>query len=46
MVSFFDYDELECKFCRYIGLLPNGNFDVKCPACNSEYFLIGNNDNE
>ena len=39
MASLIDYDELECKFCGHIGLLPNGGFDVECPACCAEYSL-------
>ena len=38
-MSSIDYDELECKFCGHIGLLPNGDFDVECPACDAEYSL-------
>lgn len=38
-MSYIDYDELECKFCGHIGLLPNGDFDVECPACEAEYSL-------
>lgn len=38
-MSLIDYDELKCKFCGNIGLLPNGDFDVECPACNAEYAL-------
>lgn len=40
----FDYDELECKFCGRIGLLPNGGYDVECPNCNAEYSLTEDND--
>lgn len=38
-MSLIDYDELECKFCGHIGLLPNGDFDVECPVCGAEYSL-------
>lgn len=38
-MSLIDYDELECKYCGHIGVLPNGDFDVICPACDSEYSL-------
>lgn len=46
MASLIGYDELECKFCGHIGLLPNGDFDVECPACDAEYSLINDEDNE
>lgn len=38
-MSLIDYDELTCKYCGHIGLLPNGDFDVECPACDAEYSL-------
>ena len=40
MASLIDYEERECDFCGHIGLLPNGDFDVECPACGAEYSLI------
>ncbi|MDE6435875.1 MAG: hypothetical protein K2L07_16850 [Lachnospiraceae bacterium] len=39
-MSLIDYDELECKFCGHIGLLPNGDYNVECPVCDAEYSLI------
>ena len=39
-MSLIDYDEQECKYCGHSGLLPNGDFDVVCPACGEEYSLI------
>lgn len=39
-MSLIDYDELECEYCGHIGLLPNGGYDVICPACDAEYSLI------
>lgn len=45
-MSLIDYDELECKFCGHIGLLPNGGFDVECPACDAEYSLSNEDDEE
>lgn len=41
-----DYDELECKFCGHIGLLPDGDFDVVCPVCDAEYSLIDDSDED
>lgn len=46
MSSLIDYDELKCKFCGHIGLFPNGDFDVECPACGAEYSLTPDDDND
>lgn len=43
-MSLIDYEELECKFCGNIGMLPNGDFDVECPVCDAEYSLIDEDD--
>lgn len=32
----FDYDEMECKVCGHIGLVPNGGYDTMCPECGYE----------
>lgn len=39
MSSLVDYDELECKHCGHIGLLPDGSLNVECPACGAVYSL-------
>lgn len=44
MASLIEYDELECKYCGHLGLLPNGDLDVECPACNAEYSLSEDDD--
>lgn len=46
MASLIDYEDRECKFCGNVGLLPNGDFDVECPACGAEYSLIDEPDDE
>lgn len=43
-MSIIDYDELECKNCGHIGLLPDGDFDVVCPICDYEYSLTEDDD--
>lgn len=45
-MSLIDYDELECKFCGHIGMLPNEGFDVECPVCGQEYPLSDDEDDE
>ena len=45
-MSLIDYDELECKYCGHIGLLPDGGFDLICPACDAEYSLDETEDDE
>lgn len=37
---YIDYDEIECKYCGGIGVLPNGDFDVVCQHCGEEFSLI------
>ena len=32
----FDYDEMECKACGHIGLVPNGGYETECPECGYE----------
>lgn len=44
-MSIIDYDELECKYCGHLGLLPDGGYDVCCPSCGQEYSL-DNSENE
>ena len=39
-MSLIDYDELTCKICGHIGLLPDGDYNVECPACDATYSLI------
>ena len=39
-MSLIDYNELVCRSCGHIGLLPDGDFDVVCPECDDEYSLI------
>lgn len=45
-MSLLDYDELQCKFCGHIGLIPDGGFDVMCPVCDAEYSLDDEDDEE
>jgi len=41
-----DYDEMECKYCGHVGLLPNGGYDVECPSCDAEYSLIDDHEED
>ena len=45
-MSLIDYESMDCKFCGHSGLMPNGDFDVECPACGAEYSLIEEENNE
>lgn len=38
-MSLIDYEDLECRYCGNIGVLPDGDFDVECPVCGAEYSL-------
>ena len=40
MESLINYEELECEICGHVGLLPNGDFNVECPACGAESSLL------
>lgn len=41
-----DYDKLTCKLRDHTGLLPDGNYNVECPAHDATYSLIDDESDE
>ena len=45
-MSLVDYDDLECRECGHIGMMPDGGFDVECPVCGAGYSLTDEDCND